>query len=62
MTLITAEQTPRELGYRMPAEWEQQTSVWVQWPRKHPASTTDNDFSYQMKMEKTWMLMPWEIR
>ena len=61
MTLNTSDMTPRELGYRMPAEWEKQSSVWLQWPRKHPASVSDNDFSYQMKMEKTWMLMSWEI-
>ena len=61
MTLITPDQTPRELGYRMPAEWEEQTSVWLQWPHKHPASAAANDFSYQMKIEKTWMLMSWEI-
>ena len=24
--------TPRSLGYRMPAEWESQTSVWLSWP------------------------------
>jgi agmatine deiminase len=61
MTLINSEQNPRELGFRMPAEWEPQTSVWMQWPGKHPATKVDNDLSYQMKMEKTWMLMSWEI-
>jgi agmatine deiminase len=61
MTLINSDQTPRELGFRMPAEWEKQTSVWMQWPRRHAASSADNDLSYQMKMEKTWMLMCWEI-
>ncbi|MCA1818561.1 MAG: agmatine deiminase family protein [Halobacteriales archaeon] len=25
--------TPRELGFRMPAEWELQESVWLVWPR-----------------------------
>lgn len=25
--------TPKELGYRMPAEWEPQDSVWLVWPR-----------------------------
>ena len=61
MTLNNSDQTPRELGFRMPAEWEKQTSVWFQWPHKHPASSAANDLSYQMKMEKTWMLMCWEI-
>jgi agmatine deiminase len=61
MTLINSDQTPRELGFRMPAEWEQQTSVWFQWPHKHPVSSAANDLSYQMKMEKTWMLICWEI-
>ena len=25
--------TPYELGYRMPAEWERQESVWLTWPQ-----------------------------
>jgi agmatine deiminase len=25
--------TPAQLGYRWPAEWEQQASVWLSWPR-----------------------------
>src|SRR5438477_10614699 len=25
-------QTPRSLGYRMPAEWEQHESTWLAWP------------------------------
>jgi agmatine deiminase len=28
-------QTPREFGYRWPAEWEPQASVWLSWPRNH---------------------------
>ena len=26
-------QTPAELGFRMPAEWERQEAVWLSWPR-----------------------------
>ena len=26
------EQTPRELGYRMPAEWERHEATWLAWP------------------------------
>lgn len=25
--------TPRELGYRMPAEWERHTATWIGWPQ-----------------------------
>src|ERR1700677_1180473 len=25
-------QTPRQLGYRMPAEWEQHDATWLAWP------------------------------
>jgi agmatine deiminase len=25
-------QTPRELGYRMPAEWEPHEATWIAWP------------------------------
>ena len=24
--------TPRELGFRMPAEWEKQAAIWLTWP------------------------------
>jgi agmatine deiminase len=27
--------TPAKLGYRWPAEWEPQASVWLSWPRNH---------------------------
>ncbi len=26
------EKTPRELGYRMPAEWEPHEATWLAWP------------------------------
>jgi agmatine deiminase len=29
---VTSEQTPRSLGYRMPAEWERHASTWLAWP------------------------------
>lgn len=61
MTRNSINQTPRELGYRMPAEWEKQDSVWLQWPGRHPSASRKDDYSYQMEMEKTWMLMCWEI-
>jgi agmatine deiminase len=32
--------TPAELGYRWPAEWEPQASVWLSWPR-NPATWPD---------------------
>lgn len=32
---ITAAGTPRELGYRMPAEWELHESSWLAWPHNH---------------------------
>ena len=61
MASVIENQTPKELGYRMPAEWEKQTAVWLQWPGKYPTETGENNLSYQMKMEKTWLLMAWEI-
>jgi agmatine deiminase len=30
-----AEGTPRELGFRMPAEWEPQEAVWLSWPHNY---------------------------
>ena len=52
---------PAELGYRMPAEWEPHSAIWLQWPGSHPSAVRENDFSYQMRLEKTWILMAWEI-
>jgi len=61
MSNFCTDQTPRELGYRMPAEWERHSAIWLQWPGRHPSASRADDLSYQMKMEKTWMLMAWEI-
>jgi agmatine deiminase len=61
LTKIVTSKTPREMGYRMPAEWERQTAVWLQWPEKYPLPGQPNRLCYQMKMEKTWLLMVWEI-
>ena len=32
-TLDIQQSTPKELGYRMPAEWERHVSTWFTWPR-----------------------------
>jgi len=32
MTADSSEKTPRELGYRMPAEWERHEATWLAWP------------------------------
>src|SRR3954449_7560593 len=29
---LSARTTPRELGYRMPAEWEPHEATWLSWP------------------------------
>ena len=34
---MTMPETPRSLGYRMPAEWEKHDATWVSWP-KDPAT------------------------
>lgn len=60
MAEINTNITPREQGFRMPAEWEEQSAVWLQWPGSYPNSR-DDDLRYQMMMEKTWLLMAWEI-
>jgi agmatine deiminase len=31
---MARKQTPRALGFRMPAEWEPQAAVWLSWPHK----------------------------
>jgi agmatine deiminase len=33
--------TPRELGYRMPAEWEPHAATWLTWPRRDGISFPD---------------------
>ena len=44
----TADQDQR---YRMPAEWESQDAVWLQWPDRSMAE------GHQMKLEGTWLAM-----
>ena len=61
MAEIISDKAPRELGYRMPAEWEKQDAVWLQWPEAHPVSSQKQPLTYQMTMEKTWLLMAWEL-
>jgi len=36
-----AAQTPRELGYRMPAEWQPHAATWLSWPRPDGISFPD---------------------
>ena len=38
---MTTSKTPRELGYRMPAEWEPHASTWLTWPRPQGISFPD---------------------
>src|SRR5580704_1193787 len=30
----TADATPKQLGYRLPAEWEPHEATWLSWPHK----------------------------
>src|SRR5450631_544086 len=32
LTPTDLKKTPRELGYRMPAEWERHSATWIAWP------------------------------
>lgn len=41
--------TPKELGYRMPAEWEKQDAVWISWPHNRetwPEGISEVEESY----------------
>lgn len=38
---FTSTQTPTELGYRMPAEWEPHAATWLSWPRPEGISFPD---------------------
>ena len=40
---------PRE--FRMPAEWEKQNGIWLQWPHE------DRSRGYQRKLEAMWLEM-----
>src|SRR5689334_5868043 len=33
-TMLETNQTPRELGFHMPAEWEHHEATWLSWPHK----------------------------
>lgn len=37
------EPTPAQLGFRMPAEWEQQSATWMTWPARKHTSFPDGD-------------------
>ena len=39
--MTTETKTPRELGYRMPAEWERHSATWLTWPRPQGISFPD---------------------
>ena len=52
MADIIDDKTPREPGFRMPAEWEPQDAIWLLWPGRHPTATDNNDFSCRMRLEK----------
>jgi len=48
----------------MPAEWEKQSALWLQWPYDAPSyegKERTGDKTFQMKMEKTWLKMSWEL-
>jgi agmatine deiminase len=36
------DQTPAQLGYRMPAEWEPHAATWLSWPRREGISFPDS--------------------
>jgi agmatine deiminase len=38
----SANKTPAELGYRMPAEWETHAATWLSWPRREGISFPDS--------------------
>lgn len=38
---VSSSPTPRELGFRMPAEWEPHQSTWLTWPRSDGISFPD---------------------
>ncbi len=47
---LTLCKTPRELGYRMPAEWERHDAIWLAWP--HDPTTFPNRVG---KVEQTYV-------
>ena len=58
---IITDKMPRDLNFRMPAEWERQSAVWLQWPERYPDASQKKTLNYQMIMEKTWLLMSWKL-
>ncbi len=39
---MTNDETPAQLGYRMPAEWEPHAATWLSWPRREGISFPDS--------------------
>jgi agmatine deiminase len=44
---------PQPRSYRMPAEWEPQEAVWLQWPAEEMRPYS----GYHLKLESTWLAM-----
>ena len=42
--------TPRELGYRMPAEWDKHDAIWLSWPHDPTTFTSGVE-----NVEKTYV-------
>jgi agmatine deiminase len=56
-----AASTPRELGYRMPAEWHPHTATWLSWPRPDGISFPDRyGEALPTLAEMVWTLAPQE--
>jgi len=49
--MLMVDQTPRSLGFRMPAEWEHHEGTWLQWPQNKIYSC------YELKLESIWLSM-----
>jgi agmatine/peptidylarginine deiminase len=39
---LVISETPAQLGYRMPAEWEPHAATWLSWPRREGISFPDS--------------------
>lgn len=49
-------QSPSELGYWLPAEWERHEGTWLQWPHDHIHD------DYQLKLERIWLALTEVLR
>src|SRR5438309_7534685 len=49
--------TPRQLGYRMPAEWEPHAATWIAWPHERTDWPSDRSEEHTSELQSQFHLV-----